>query len=657
MESEKPDMPQMIAESPLVEPSLPQSGRLPLVTEDDYRRVYQESVNHLGSYWASVAQELQWDESWQEDLVGELPDFKFFVGGKGNVSTNCIDRHLDTKGDKVALIWIAEDGQEKSWTYRELHQETAKMARVLNDWGIKSGDVVAIYLPNLLETFAAVHACYRIGAIYNIIFSGFSPQALYDRLIDTRPKVVITADEAWRRGRRIPLKNNLDTIIDRVSSVQHVVVVRRTQTPEVTMKIGRDHYWDDLVKPNTPLMPPLPLDANAPGFVIYTSGTTSKPKGLVHAGMGFLVSAYHNVKYALDLGPEDIYWCTADTGWLTFPIFELVGALAHGATALVYEGALDYPHPDRVYQIIEQHRVTKIFTAPTLLRMLARYGAEWIGTHDLSSLKLIGLVGEPLDANTWQWVRDVVGNGVLEINNTYGQSETGSAWTSSVVGVTRSKPGSCGVPLPGHRYAIVDDQGTRVPPGVEGYLLLTAPFPGLARTIFGDPERYRTQYFRQFPGAYNTADAAIEDLDGHMWVLGRVDDVINVSGHRLSTMEMESALLEVEGVSEAAVIGVADNIKGMVPVAFVTMNRQSPAMNQDDWRQFLSQSVVDAIGSIARPAQVFRLDAMPKTRSGKIVRRLLKELLQNGQATGDITGLEDPEILPVIMEQIGHQEK
>ncbi len=655
MAPEMPDIPQMIADSHLVDPSLEKSGRLPIESEEDYRRLYKDSLDNLGEYWASVAQELVWDTPWETPLEGELPDFRFFVGGKGNVSVNCIDRHLPTRGDKVALKWIGEEGQERSWTYQELYTETSKMAKILVNWGVAEGDVVAIYLPNLLETFAAVHACYRIGAIYNIIFSGFSPGALYDRLTDTRPKVIITADQAMRRGRAIPLKNNLDAIIERVPSVEHVIVVRRTGTNQIHMDPMRDQYWDTLMKDTTELQDPVPMDANAPGFVIYTSGTTSKPKGLVHSGLGFLVAAYHNVKYALDLGPEDVYWCTADAGWLTFPIFELVGALAHGATALVYEGALDYPNPDRAYEIIEQNKVTKVFTAPTLLRMWARYGESWVGSHDLSSLKLIALVGEPLDATTWQWVRDVVGGGRLEINNTYGQSETGSAWTSSVASVTRAKPGSCGVPLPGHRYAIVDLNGQSVPAGVVGYLLLTAPFPGLARTIFGDPERFHSHYFRQFSGAYSTADAAIEDQDGHIWVLGRIDDVINVSGHRLSTMEMESALLDVEGVSEAAVVGIEDPIKGMVPVSFVTINAGSDVLAGEDWRQYLSQAVVDAIGAIARPAQVYRLDAMPKTRSGKIVRRLLKDLLKSGQATGDVTGLEDPEILPIIVEQIGQQ--
>ncbi|PSR32306.1 MAG: acetyl-coenzyme A synthetase [Sulfobacillus benefaciens] len=647
---EMPEVSPMIAQSHLEPPRFTPSDRLSLHSVQDYDAAYRFSIEHLGAYWAQVARELEWDTPWHTDMAGSLPHFQFFVGGRGNVSVNCIDRHARQHSERTALIWIGEDGQERRWSYAALQSETAQFAQVLKDFGVEPGDVVALYLPNLLETFAAVHACYRIGAIYNIIFSGFSPTALYDRLADTHPKVVITADYAIRRGKKLPLKAQLDSILPQVPSIQRVIVVRRTGDP-VPMVDVRDMYWDEALAQASGLADPVMLDANAPGFLIYTSGTTNKPKGLIHAGLGFLVAAYHNVKYALDLGPEDIYWCTADTGWLTFPIFELVGALAHGVTALVYEGALDFPQPDRTYQILEQYHVTKMFTAPTLLRMLARYGSTWRDPHDLSALRLVSLVGEPLDATTWQWVQDVIGHGRLEINNTYGQSETGSAWTSSVVGITPSKPGSCGMPLPGHAYQILDAQGTPVAPGQEGFLVLTQPFPGLTRGIWGNPERYESQYFSTFPGKYNTFDAAVEDADGHIWVLGRVDDVINVSGHRLSTMEMESALLLSPDVSEAAVVGIPDPVRGQVPVAFVTLaNAASP-----EWRQQLSERVVKEIGTLARPDKIFALDAMPKTRSGKIVRRLLQELVMTDRPTGDVTGLEDPEVLPRIVEQVRQQ--
>ncbi|MDA8193480.1 MAG: acetate--CoA ligase [Thermaerobacter sp.] len=645
---EQSEMLAMIRDSRLEEPPRSGSGRLSL-TPTQYPQAYADSVANLGKYWAGVARELQWTVPWQQDLVGQLPDFRFFQGGYSNVSVNCIDRHLERRADRPALIGIREDGGETVWSWQELHRQTATFARALSDLGVKEGDVVAIFLPNLLETFAAVHACYRIGAIYNIIFSGFSRSALLDRLADTQAKVVITADEAVRRGRRFALKATLDQALADVPSVQHVVVIRRTGAP-VPMQKPRDHYWDELMDHTASGQEPVPIEANAPGFIIYTSGTTSKPKGLVHSGLGFLVGSYHNVKYALDLGPDDVYWCTADVGWLTFPIFELVGGLAHGATYLVYEGALDYPEPGRLYDIIARHRVNKVFTAPTVLRMLARQGTALADSYNLESLELISLVGEPLDASTWYWVARELGKGRIEINNTYGQSETGSAWTSSLVGVTAAKPGSCGLPLPGHAYAIVDDGGHPVPAGKVGELVLTAPFPTLARTIWGDDARYRSQYFAR-PEFYATRDAAVEDHDHHIWVLGRVDDVINVAAHRLSTMEMESAVLTLPEVAEAAVIGVPDDIKGQVPVAFVTLRQgiEEPS----DLAQRVKSQVTDTIGAIARPAEVYRVDAMPKTRSGKIVRRLLKEIVTTGGSAGDITGLEDPEVLERLLAQLG----
>lgn len=649
---ENSDVLAMVRESRLIPPPRNASSHMPLKTPADYERVYQEALANPEQYWASVAQELTWMVPWKETRVGELPDFSWFVGGYSNVSVNCIDRHLADKADQVALIGVYEDGRDRRWTYRELYEATARFARALKDLGIQEGDVVAIFLPNLLETFAAVHACYRIGAIYNIIFSGFSPQALHDRLADTGAKVVITADQAVRRGKIIPLKSTLDSVLSRVPSVEHVIVVRRTGA-DVPMTPGRDIYWDTLMDRTAGLLDPVPLEANAPGFIIYTSGTTSKPKGLVHAGMGFLVGSYHNVRYALDLGPNDVYWCTADVGWLTFPIFELVGGLAHGATYVVYEGALDFPSIERFYDIIDRYRVNKVFTAPTALRMLARHGLEPAQKHDLAHWELVSLVGEPLDASTWYWVSEQLGQGHLEINNTYGQSETGSAWTSSIVGVTPAKPGSCGLPLPGHRFDVVNEDGVSVPVGTVGHLVLTASFPTLARTIWRDPERYRREYFR-LAGRYATHDAALVDQDGHIWVLGRIDDVINVAAHRLSTMEMESAALSVPEVAEAAVIGVPDEIKGQVPIAIVTVRQGVTDVSAIPAR--VSEAIETEIGAIARPRDVLVVDAMPKTRSGKIVRRLLKEILVSGEIRGDVSGVEDADHIPRLIEQLSRSE-
>ncbi len=669
------ELPPMVRDTTTVPPPRPPSGRQPVADLDGYRALYRASVEDPGAYWAGVAGELEWMSGWPPvtPVTGTLADgFEYFPGATGNVSVNCIDRHARTDPDRVAIRWLGEDGAERSWTYGEFLEETARFAQALVDLGVQRGEVVVIFLPNLLETFAAVHACFRIGAIYNIVFSGFSAQALADRIVDTGARVVVTADETYRRGRPVTLKATLDSVLDQLPSVAHVVVVRRSGNPEVPMTGGRDVYWDELLGRTATLADPAAIEANEPGFIIYTSGTSAKPKGLVHSGLGFLVGAYHNVRMSLDLGPEDVYWCTADVGWLTFPIFELVGATACGATMLACEGALDYPEPDRVYRVIAAHGVTKVFTAPTLLRMLARYGEQWAERHDLSTLHLLALVGEPLDATTWHWVQDHVGHGRLEINNTYGQSETGSAWTSSIAGVTPARPGSCGLPLPGHAYAILADEaadpgagggdggdtagltpvtaGQPVPTGAVGHLVLTEPFPTLFRGIWREPERYRTQYFSTFgPGRYASADAALEDPDGHIWVVGRVDGVINVAAHRLSTMEMESALLTVPGVAEAAVIGVDDPTKGQVPVGFVTVSADAAGTVDEAG---LSDRLVDAIGAIARPKRVYLLSTMPRTRSGKIVRRLLRELVVTGDTRGDVTGLEDPEVLDQLRREL-----
>ncbi|PSR22201.1 MAG: acetyl-coenzyme A synthetase [Sulfobacillus acidophilus] len=640
----------MIKDSYLVNPPFPASSRLPIHNLAEYERLYRQSLESLPNYWAEVARQLEWFTPWSQVLDGTLPDARWFVDATSNVSVNCIDRHARVRPDQVALIGLTEDGAQRRWTYAELQDITARTATALRQLGIRQGDVVAIFLPNLLETVAAVHACFRIGAIYNIIFSGFSPRALLDRLQDTKAKLVITADESRRRGRSLPLKAKLDEILQEVPSVRHVVVVRRTGAT-VAMQPGRDVTWDEWLATATTPTAPQAIEANEPGFIIYTSGTTAKPKGLVHSGLGFLVGTAHNVQYALDLAPTDVYWCTADVGWLTFPIFELVGGLAFGATYILYDGALDYPDAGRFYDIISRYRVNKVFTAPTVLRTLARHGDELVQPYDLAHLERIALVGEPLDSHTWRWIYEHVGRSRLEINNTYGQSETGSAWTSSIVGATAAKPGSCGLPLPGHAFAIVDDEGRPLPAGEVGQLAITAPFPTLARTIWGDPERYRQTYFSipGHPDWYASHDAAVVDQDGHIWVLGRIDDVINVAAHRLSTMEMESAVLEVPDIAEAAVIGLADAIKGEVPVAIVTTRR---AMAQEELERLVDAAITNQIGAIARPHAVIAVDQLPKTRSGKIVRRLLKDLVTGKPDIGDVSGVENVEILDHLREEL-----
>lgn len=614
------------------------------------RLFYRSSIKNSSDFWGDVASEMQWFKKWDKLIDGSFPDFKFFVNGYSNVSLNCIDRYANKTPGKDAIIWLNERGESRRVTYSELRDQTGKFASAMTMIGIKKGDVVAIFLPNVIEAFIAVHACYRIGAIYNIIFSGFSANALKERLIDTEPKIIITAENTIRKGKIIELKEKIDSVIADIPSIENVIVVAGYDKNR--RQIGKkDIFFDTFINKAENSLEPLPIEANAPGFIIYTSGTTSKPKGIVHSGIGFLIGSYNNVKYALDLGMGDVYWCTADVGWLTFPIFELVGGLAHGATVIAYEGALDYPSIDHFYKIIEKYNVTKLFTAPTFLRMLARDGETTAKKYNISSLKLVSLVGEPLDIKTWFWVHKNIGDGNIEINNTYGQTETGSAWTSSIVGVTDARPGSCGLPLPGHSFSILDDNGKPLPPNKIGTLVLTEPFPGLARDIWKNHDRFIREYFSIFPNSYCTYDQAVEDSFGHIWVLGRTDDVINVSGHRISTMEMENAVMSVPGVSEAAVIGIEDALTGTTPVVFVSIDKK---FNSDinTIKAMVRDSIIAGIGSFAKPSSIFIVSFMPKTRSGKIMRRLLREILVKQSVSGDITGLEDPEIINKLISEL-----
>ncbi len=618
--------------------------------KDSYKDFYRSSIKNSSDFWGDVASEMQWFKKWDKLIDGSFPDFKFFVNGYSNVSLNCIDRYANKTPGKDAIIWLNERGESRRVTYSELRDQTGKFASAMTMIGIKKGDVVAIFLPNVIEAFIAVHACYRIGAIYNIIFSGFSANALKERLIDTEPKIIITAENTIRKGKIIELKEKIDSVIADIPSIENVIVVAGYDKNR--RQIGKkDIFFDTFINKAENSLEPLPIEANAPGFIIYTSGTTSKPKGIVHSGIGFLIGSYNNVKYALDLGMEDVYWCTADVGWLTFPIFELVGGLAHGATVIAYEGALDYPSIDHFYKIIEKYNVTKLFTAPTFLRMLARDGETTAKKYNISSLKLVSLVGEPLDIKTWFWVHKNIGDGNIEINNTYGQTETGSAWTSSIVGVTDARPGSCGLPLPGHSFSILDDNGKPLPPNKIGTLVLTEPFPGLARDIWKNHDRFIREYFSIFPNSYCTYDQAVEDSFGHIWVLGRTDDVINVSGHRISTMEMENAVMSVPGVSEAAVIGIEDALTGTTPVVFVSIDKK---FNSDinTIKAMVRDSIIAGIGSFAKPSSIFIVSFMPKTRSGKIMRRLLREILVKQSVSGDITGLEDPEIINKLISEL-----
>ncbi|RJF70990.1 acetate--CoA ligase [Deinococcus cavernae] len=601
-------------------------------------------------YWEAMANELEWGRQWDSVLEGGLGDFKYFPGALGNVSVNCLDRHARKDPLKVALYYEREDGLTETWTYEQLTTETARFAAALQDLGIQKGDRVAVLLPNTPAAFIAIQACYRIGAIYSVIFAGFSASAVRDRLLDAQPKVVVVADGSLRRGKIVPLKETLDEARQGIGSIEKVIVAKQLgdHYPGLHVTYHADEvHMADLMEQTTRLAEPVMLEANDPGFIIYTSGTTSKPKGLVHSGLGFLVGTYANVKWSLNLQPQDVYWCTADVGWLTFPIFALVGGLANGATLVIYEGSIDAPTPSRPYQIIGKYHVNKVFTAPTALRMMRRAGPEALAGVDLGHVDLVALVGEPLDPETWHWATETFDSFV---NNTYGQTETGTAWASAMVGLTPTKPGSCGEPLPGYRAEVVNDSGQPAQPGELGYLTLTEPFPCLARTIWGDHQRYLDTYLSEFPGRYSAADAAVLDADGQLWVTGRVDDVMNVSGHRIGTMELEAALITHPAVSEAAVVAMTDELRGAVPVAFVV-----PRAGQQDTpelRRELAQAIVEGVGKYAAPAAVYVVPTLPRTRSGKIMRRLLRDLLETGQVKGDTSSLENPDALDIVRQHL-----
>jgi acetyl-CoA synthetase len=595
-------------------------------------------------YWLEIAKELKWDVAPTDALKGELGAFEYFPGATGNVSVNCLDRW---PADRVALHYEREDGKTETWTYGALTDATARFAAVLEDLGVTKGDRVAIYASNVPEAFITIQACYRIGAIYTVIFAGFSASAVRDRLEDAQPKVVVVTDAILRRGRAIPLKATLDAAAEGLD-IPHVVVARRV---DPALSLGKnEHDFNGLLNAQQRRAAAVPIEANEPGFIIYTSGTTAKPKGLVHAGLGFLVGAYANVKWSLALNESDSYWCTADVGWLTFPIFALVGGLAHGATHVIFEGSIDTPSAARPYELMAKYKVNKLFTAPTALRMLRRAGDSQLEGHDLSRLELVSLVGEPLDPDTWFWTRDVLGRGKIFVNNTYGQTETGSAWSSAMVGLTPTRPGSCGHSLPGYVGKVLREDRTEAAAGELGALTLAQPFPCLARTVWGDHPRYVESYLKEFPGSYMASDAALFDQDGQLWVTGRLDDVVNVAGHRLGTMELEAALLTHKAVSEAAVVVQPDDVKGTVPVAFVV-----PRAGFGDSRELqaeLSEAIVAAVGAIARPARVVVVSTVPRTRSGKIMRRVLRDLLVTGEASGDLTSLDNPDAIDVVKKRL-----
>ena len=594
-----------------------------------YRALYQRWVDTPEAFWSDMAKELTWDRPFTQVLDWKPPAAKWFVGGALNASVNCLDRHLAQRGNKPALVWEGEPGETRTFTYAELHAEVVKLAGGLRALGVKSGDRVGIYLPLIPEAVVAMLACARIGAAHSVVFGGFSAEALRDRMQDAGAEVLITADGGYRKGGVVKLKDEADKAVANLPGVRHVVVVERTKAP-VAMKPGLARGGDGS---------PASLDSEHPLFILYTSGTTGKPKGIVHTTAGYLLQTALSTRWVFDLKEDDRYWCTADVGWITGHSYVVYGPLAEGATVVLYEGALNHPPPARVYELLARHQVSILYTAPTAIRGFMKAGDHFLNGNDLSHLRLLGSVGEPINPQAWLWYHEKIGGSRCPIVDTWWQTETGSIAVSPLPGAIPAKPGSATLPLPGFAPAVLDDAGQPVPAGRGGNLFLTRPWPSMLRTIYGDADRFQKTYWSTQPGKYFTGDGARIDPDGYLWVVGRIDDVLNVAGHRLGTAEIESALVKHPAVAEAAVVGRPDELKGSAVVAFVTL--RSGHAKSDQLKADLRATVQDQIGAIARPEEIRFADVLPKTRSGKIVRRLLRDVAAGTQTTGDTTTLED----------------
>ncbi len=590
----------------------------------EYEALYKESVEQPEKFWARAAEELHWFKKWDKVLEWKAPWAKWFVGGQINLSYNCLDRHVQTaRKNKAALIWESEPGEVRTYTYQQLWKEVQKFANVLKTLGVRKGDRIAIYMGMTPELPIAMLACARIGAPHSIVFGGFSANALVDRIHDSQAVAVVTQDGSYRRGAEVKLFPAVEEALKSCPSVKHVVIYKRTGTAINTTE-GRDHWWHDLMAKASDDCPAEPLDAEHPLYILYTSGTTGKPKGVVHTTGGYSVGTYLSTKYVFDLREEDTYWCTADIGWVTGHSYIVYGPLQCGATSLMYEGAPNCPEPDRFWSIIDRHQVNVFYTAPTAIRTFVKWGDEWPKKHKMQSLRLLGTVGEPINPEAWMWYREVIGHNRCPIVDTWWQTETGSIMITPLPGAIATKPGSATRPFFGVAPEIVTMEGKPVPLGSGGYLVIRQPWPAMLRTIYGDPDRYVSQYWSQIPGGtYFTGDGARKDKDGYFWIMGRVDDVLNVSGHRLSTMEVESALVAHEKVAEAAVVGRPDEIKGQAISAFVSLEHGvEPTMAL---KEELKKWVAKEIGSLAKPDDIRFTDTLPKTRSGKIMRRLLRE--------------------------------
>jgi acetyl-CoA synthetase len=642
------DLDSILRENRVFPPPAEFSQRAHIKSLEEYEELYKQSIEDPEAFWGGVAKDLHWFKPWDKVLEWDLPWAKWFVGGRLNLCYNCVDRHaLNERRDKHAIIWEGEPGEVRRLTYGELHEEVQRFANGLKSLGIKKGDRVAVYMGMSPELAIALLACARIGAIHSVIFGGFAANAIADRVNDSGCVAIITQDSSYRRGNEIQLKRTVDEAMNACHTVKNIVVYRRTGTA-VHMVEGRDRWWHELVANAPAECPAEPMDSEDTLYILYTSGTTGKPKGLLHTTGGYAVQTYLTSKYVFDLRDEDIFWCTADIGWVTGHSYVVYGPLQNGATVLMYEGAPNWPDFSRFWKIVDDHRVTIFYTAPTAIRAFIKWGDEYVDKHKLDSLRLLGTVGEPINPEAWMWYREKIGHNRCPIVDTWWQTETGSMMITPIPGAVPTKPGSATRPFFGIQAEVVTREGRPVPAGHGGLLVIRRPWPSMARTVYGDPERYMKTYWSDVEGCYFTGDGARMDADGYFWLMGRVDDVINVSGHRLGTMEVESALVAHPKVAEAAVVGRPDDLKGQAISAFVTLesgNQPSEAL-KDELRKWVAKE----IGSLARPDDVRFTEALPKTRSGKIMRRLLRELATHGEIKGDTTTLEDFTVIAKLRE-------